>query len=205
MTRSKIKTRFLMLAAWYFFSPGSALAADWNPSGFYNSFQLAVDPKTQIVTGYYMSQTGMGPDGGPMFSCMFYVTGKREGERASIQAYYPMDKKPRAVILGEMKFSPPDSVWLKLQELPAGGMACSEVKEGTEMTRESGGGDWMEIRVVKAKKAHFFDRPGADAPRKSYVVQDDGIQVMETRPGWVLATFEGKSKGWLREKDLYPK
>ena len=191
----------------YFLLPAvSVKAADSNISGFYESLQIAVNPKTNEVTGYYVSQTGLGPDGvSPQFSCIFYLTGKKEGERASIQTYFPGDKMPRKTISGEIKFSPEThSLWLKLKESPPGSMACPTVAEGEQMTRDSAG-EWIEIRAVKAKRSHFFESPQAIAPRKTYVVQGDGVQVFETRPGWVLATFEGKNKGWLKEEDLYPK
>jgi hypothetical protein len=195
-----------LLAMWFLVTAISVNAADWNPSGFYGLFQIAVNPKTQAVTGYYVSQTGLGPDGvSPRFSCIFYVTGKKEGEKVSIQTYYPEDKKE--IILGEIKFFPENnSLRLKLKEQPNGSMACPMVasEEGDQMIRDSAA-EWIEIRVIKAKRSHFFESPEAIAPRKTYVVQGDGVQVYESRPGWVLATFEGKNKGWLKEKDLYPK
>jgi hypothetical protein len=185
----------------------SARADDWNASGDYGLFEIAVDPKTNRVTGYYVSQTGLSPDGhGSMFSCIFYLTGKKEGNRASIQTYYPADKK-REIISGEIIFIPEqEALRIKLKESPPGSMACPDVVQGDLQVRNSKPeSEWLEIRVVKAPRAHFFETPEATAPRKTYVVEGDGVEVLEKRLGWVLATFRGKNKGWLKEKDLYPK
>jgi hypothetical protein len=141
-----------------------------------------------------------------MFSCIFYLTGKKEGNRASIQTYYPADKK-REIISGEIIFIPEqEALRIKLKESPPGSMACPDVVQGDLQVRNSKPeSEWLEIRVVKAPRAHFFETPEATAPRKTYVVEGDGVEVLEKRLGWVLATFRGKNKGWLKEKDLYPK
>ena len=199
---------FSVLILFFSFSVTAAMPG-WNASGIYGELQIGVDPKTNVVTGYYVSGTGVSPDGsGPQFSCIFYLTGKKEGEKASVETYFPGDKK-REIIPGELQFLPEAGIGpalrLKMKALPGGcAMVAPTLKEGEQMTRTKAG-EWVEIRVVKAKRAHFFESPEAVAPRKTYVVQGDGVQVYESRPGWVLADFEGRNKGWLKEEDLYSK
>lgn len=204
--------RFLFSLSFLLF-PLALLAAGNNPatSGVYAELLVGVDPQTQTVTGYYQNGTGSNADhSGPQFSCVFYLVGKKTGESYAVQTWFPGDPKLKKLIGGELRWTAGEgknpALLLKLKELPGGcGMVDPDLAspQGEQMLLDTPG-QWREVRVVAAKRAHFFENPEAIAPRKSYVVQGDGLRVWEQRPGWVQADFEGKNKGWVKEEDLYP-
>jgi hypothetical protein len=160
------------------------------------------------LTGYYLNGTGAGPGGGPQFSCIFYLTGRQQGEVYAVQSWFPGDRKSKQVIAGELRFLPgtPASVQLKLKTEPGGcGMVDPDLAkpEGSTLRLDTPG-TWREVRVAAAKQAYFYANPEEATKKKTYVVQGDALRVWEKRPGWAFADFEGKTKGWVREADLYP-
>ncbi|MFO1463278.1 MAG: hypothetical protein U1F66_05840 [bacterium] len=187
---------------------GSAAPA----SGVYGELTLGYDPQSQTLSGYYQNGTGQDASGqGPLFSCIFALLGKRQGEGFAVQTWFPGEGKAQQVISGRLQFlagagAEPGSVRLKLDEEPGGcGMVDPDLAkaEGSQRTLDTPG-SWTAVRVVSAKRAHFYGSPEAVAPRKTYVVRGDGLRVWEQKPGWVLAEFEGRNRGWIQEKDLFP-
>ncbi|MCE9624569.1 MAG: hypothetical protein K8R69_03805 [Deltaproteobacteria bacterium] len=179
-------------------------------SGVYGELTVGVDPQNQSLSGYYQNGTGSNGSGGSQFSCLFYLVGKKQGAAYAIQTWFPGDGK-KEVIAGELRFisaagAEPASVQLKLKQEPGGcGMVDPDLAstEGSRLIQDAAG-QWKSVRVVSAKRAHFFESPDAIAPRKTYVVQGDALRVWDQKPGWVQADFEGKNKGWVKETDLFP-
>jgi len=192
--------------------PLSAFSASASVSGVYGELTLGFDSQTQAVTGYYVNGTGSNPNGnGPQFNCIFYLAGKKTGDTVAIQTWFPGDPK-NTKIAGELHLTPDSSgskaagLSLKLKEEPGGcGMVEPDLAspQGTQLSQDSSGA-WIEVRVVSAPRAHFYDSPESVAPRKTYVVKGDGLRVWEKKTGWVLADYEGRNKGWIPEKDLFP-
>lgn len=199
------------LAVLFAFLPLPAIGAAASVSGVYGELTVGFDSQTQTVTGYYVNGTGSNPSGnGPQFSCIFYLSGKKTGAAVAIQTWFPGDPK-NTKIAGELQWVPASGgkaagLSLKLKEEPGGcGMVDPDLAspQGSQLSQDASGA-WIEVRVVSAARAHFYDSPEAAAPRKTYVVKGDGLRVWEKKPGWVLADYEGRNKGWIQEKDLFP-
>jgi hypothetical protein len=180
-------------------------------SGNYQELMLAIDPKSGTLTGYYENGTGWDPEiQGPRFSCIFYVYGKKVGDQYKIQTWFPGEKNPE-VITGELRFLPREkgtefpTLLLRLDQEHGG---CWNVNpdlakpEGSQLSLQNAA-PWIEVRVVQANRAHFFQKPDI-APTKAYVVRGDGLGILEKKPGWVRAVYRGKTTGWVKETDIFP-
>lgn len=201
----RIKRLFPSLLAILTLAPASGIAAPASLSGVYGSLTLGLDPQSQELTGYYQNGTGLDAEGkGPQFNCTFFLRGKKSGDSYKVQTWFPGD--PAATkISGQLK-ADGAAIVLKLSELPGG---CAMVDpdlakpEGETMPQDSPG-TWTGVRVISAKRAHFYESPNAPAPRKTYVVRGDGVRVWEKKPGWVMVDYEGRNKGWMKAEDLFP-
>lgn len=200
-----IKRIYPSLLALITLTSTAGIASASNLSGVYGSLTLGLDPQSQELTGYYQNGTGMDAEGkGPQFNCTFFLRGKKSGDSYQVQTWFPGDPTSTK-IKGQLKVSG-GAIALKLSELPGG---CAMVDpdlakpEGESMTQDATG-NWIGIRVISAKRAHFFEDPTAVAPRKTYVVRGDGVRVWEKKPGWVLVDYEGRNKGWIKTEDLFP-
>ena len=105
--------------------PLGVWAAGAASSGVYGELTLGVDPQGQALSGYYENGTGSNGSGGPQFSCLFYLLGKKTGNDVyAVQTWFPGDSK-KEIIAGELRFTAaaggnPASVQLKLKQEPGG-------------------------------------------------------------------------------------
>ncbi|MFO1518243.1 MAG: hypothetical protein U1F57_01040 [bacterium] len=204
------------------FSASGARAAQ-EISGVYDNLIVGVDPQTQTVTGHYENATGWDEkSNAPRFSCIFYLSGKKEGDHYRVKTWFPGYKKEEVarfgdLIEGTLQFGEQDkktTVTLKLQGEHGG---CWNVdpqlkeKEG-ETFFPVVTGTWKEIRIVSAPKAYFYEKPDLATKQRPYLVKGNAFRVYEKKPGWVLGDYQnteaekGKSpitKGWIQESDLY--
>jgi hypothetical protein len=169
-------------------------------SGDYGGEMLiAVDPASHIVRGYYQSSTGNG-----RFNCIFYFSGKVNG---AIRSYFP--ETPEDAVMGTLSRESDGSLSVRLATEHGG---CWNVQhfadkdQPAEFTLDTAY-PWVSVAVIKSARAHFYDSPANKVPRKSYVVQGDGLGVRARRPGWLQVDFLGGGKpvsGWIRSSDVYP-
>lgn len=200
---------FLPLFFWGSFR--RAQSSETESSGNYQELMLAVNAKSGTVTGYYDNGTGWDSEAQrPRFTCIFYLYGKKIGDKYKIQTWFPGDKD-NEIITGDLHFLPKEketdfpSLLLRLDREHGGcwNVNPSLVKpEGSQLSLQDTA-PWIEVRVVKANRTYFFQKPDI-APTKAYVVRGDGLGVLEKKPGWVRAVFRGKTTGWVREADIYP-
>jgi hypothetical protein len=183
-------------------SPVSSRALSDNDiaSGDYGGEMLiAVDPASHIVRGYYQSSTGNG-----RFTCIFYFSGKANG---AIRSYFP--ETPEDAVMGTLSRENDGSLSVRLATEHGG---CWNVQhfadkdQPAEFTIDTAY-PWVSVAVIKSARAHLYDSPANKVPRKSYVVQGDGLGVRARRPGWLQVDFLGGGKpvsGWIRSSDVYP-
>jgi hypothetical protein len=207
------KISFLAFYCLLLFSPiALAQGGPTESSGNYQELMVALNRTNNTLSGYYQNSTGWDSEAErPRFNCIFYVWGKKQGDHYAIQTWFPGDAKATEVIAGELKFLNKEpgikmpSVLLRLKQEHGG---CWNVNpelakpEGTELAAQDST-SWIEVRVVSANRAHFFQAPGS-APTKVYVVRGDGLGILQKKPGWVYAEYQKKTKGWVQESDLFP-
>lgn len=177
-------------------------------SGLFEYIALAVDSERGIVSGCFESHTGWDDRSrSPRFSCRFFFSGKKAGDRYLIAIRQPGVLEH---INGWLRLVDPEEeskLYLKLHEIPpgCGNVYPFDLEKGDYFARESRE-TWLEVRGIAAARAYFHTRPESAAREKRYVVQDDVIKVLSRAEGWVLAEFSGEKivKGWLRSSDLYP-
>ena len=177
-------------------------------SGQFSSVMIGVDNDGKL-TGYYENHTGWDNRyNAPKYSCLFYISGTRRGDRYQISTWYPGDSE---YIEGSLKFIGDRNnpmIRLKLDGEHGG---CWNVApllkegEGVEynLTKR---GNWNSIRVVSADKAFFYSSPNSRNKRKAYVIKNDVLRVLKTRAGWVKAEFgNGRriTRGWIKSSDLF--
>jgi len=137
-------------------------------TGEYDSgLKLAYDNKTNVLTGYFESYTGLDEaTNNPKFSCIFYITGSIEGNIFKIKTYYPSDKLDNA-IFGTLELTDNKTIKIKLPEEHGG---CWNVQhfadEPVEFTLVK---DlvWVQIRYVTTPKTYFYSDKSLDKKQKS--------------------------------------
>ena len=78
--------------------------------------------------------------------------------------------------------------------------------EGAELMLERSGA-WSSIRIVSARRAHFYSSPTAASKLRTYLTTGDSIKVFSAESGRVNAEYISESGkrtiGWLSETDLF--
>ena len=185
--------------------------------GAYGGLLLGYDPSTQVVSGYFQTGTGLSdwdnPDSGPQFTCIFYLKGKYQGDQATIETFDPATPRDD-LISGTLTVGKDGSVKISLPEDHGGcGMAWSFTKDSALTTFSlDTARPWTQIRVVRSKRAYFYDAPDSPVHRKAHLVHDDGVGVVGSARGWLRVEFpssDGKTVQpqrieWMREADFYP-
>jgi hypothetical protein len=170
--------------------------------GVYDALILGYTPATQTLTGYFSSSTGAG-----QFNCIFYLKGHGGGATTRIETWFPVTPSER--IGGTLRGEAGGRVSILLDEEPGG---CAMVNPFADKSRPAefdlaSAHDWIEVRVVHAKKSYFYDAPGAATHRRGYLVQGDGVGVKAAVKGWLQVDYPGPDKtvsGWVKDADLYP-
>jgi hypothetical protein len=65
-------------------------------------------------------------------------------------------------------------------------------------------GDWNGVYVIKTARAYFHKTPDIAQRQNAFLVSGDTIYVHDEKPGWYLASFQGRSKqtrGWIKQSD----
>lgn len=191
-----------------FFSTGW-VRAQTSPevSGVYQELTLGVDPAQGALTGYFKEIYD--PPNLPHVECSFYLYGKKEGGHYMVQAWSPEDKKS-IVTKGELSFFSADnskpSVLLRLEKLDRD---CTALKpnlakgQGAFFDLKTNG-DWKEVRMVAHPKSPYYQAPDLSAPARDSAKRGAVLTVVERRSDWAQVQADQKSKGWIREADLYP-
>jgi len=177
------------------------------PSGIYQGLTLGVDSQQGVVTGYY--EESFDPPNMPHVDCSFYLFGKKQGDHYAVQAWSPGDKKP-AVTAGGLAFystgNKPPSALLKLEKLDRD---CTALEpnlakgQGAFFDLQKNGA-WTEVRIVATPKSLYYQKPELSSPTRDSAKRGTVLTVAESQSGWALVQSNQKSKGWIREADLYP-
>ncbi len=184
--------------------PGLVWAQEETGSGIYENgnFILGVNKPEGIVTGYFENCVGYDErTKRPLICCIFFLYGKKEGDKYQIITWYPGTKD---IIEGELRLPEPGktSLFIRLKKPPPGYMAQNfDVDKGNDFPLDEPG-EWIEVRVVSAPKAYFYREPDAKSKRSAYVVKRDVVRVYEKKKGWALAEYQ-RTRGWIKEGDLF--
>lgn len=175
-------------------------------TGSYDELDIAYNPATKIVTGYYESSTGYDEStGNARFSCTFYLEGKLEGNRAKISTCYPPEPG-MDVIEGEFKLEGNKTVSVHLKEEHGG---CWNVEHFADEKAASFTLDQarpqVEIRYVISSKAAFHNQPSEGQARKAFIVKGDIVRITRFENGFAHCTYKGAkstTQGWISTTDL---
>jgi hypothetical protein len=202
---SKIAVTALASMLVWMAAPGASARADEllvKPGVYEGLLLVGYDPSSKTVSGYFSEELG-----GGQFSCIFYLSGRVGGAAARIESYFP--ETPRDRIAGSMTSGKDGLLAVSLAE-EHGGCLMTEHFADKAKPREfelSAAHPWLSIRVVKSKKAYFYNAPDGRDRRKAYLVRGDGVGVKSSKTGWLEVDFAGPEKttsGWMREAEFYP-
>jgi hypothetical protein len=170
-------------------------------SGNYDGLIVGYEPKSNIVSGYFNSETGNG-----QFTCMFYLKGKFENNHAKIESYFPGIEKDK--ILGQLSAPVPTRLLISLKKEHGG---CWNVRHFADRNPADfdliKGYPWKSVRVVRAAKAYFYDSPQTEHHRKAYLIESDGVGVRSKKNGWLEVDYTSNEKpvsGWMKESAFFP-
>ena len=197
------KLKKLLLALVVVFRINPAFSAPIQ-SGDYGGLLIGVD-RQGTLTGYFENSTGNG-----QFSCIFFIRGTVDNRIAHVKTWFPGDENPKEVIPGTIEAFGDNGRSVIRASLKEEHGGCRNVQP---FTREpvsftlSELGSWESIRVVSAKRAHFYTEPTDDKPRKAYAVLGNPLRVFESKNGMVRAEYvsadKKRTQGWISERDLF--
>lgn len=180
-------------------------------SGRYAELLIGIDQEKGIMTGFYESATGWDEQAkAPRFVCSFYLYGEMQGDSFKpsfkIITWWPGDDLEEP-INGDLTFKADGSVSVRLESEHGG---CWNVNHFADKDRPSDHaldklGSWTSVRLVKVRRAYFYNKPNEQMRRKAYLTKDNVIRVFSQTSGWVLAEYgdEKTTRGWIKESDLY--
>jgi hypothetical protein len=170
-------------------------------SGNYDGLIVGFEPKSNIVSGYFKSETGKG-----QFTCIFYLRGKFENNLAKIESYFPGIENDK--ILGQLSAPVRTHLLISLKKEHGG---CWNVWHFADQTPADfdliKAYPWKSVRVVRAAKAYFYDSPQTEHHRKAYLVTGDGVGIRSQKDGWLEVDYTSTEKpvsGWMKESDFFP-
>lgn len=133
---------FAFVAAIVAASPLSA--APIARSGQYDALTLVVIDGA--VSGTFYDARGLGPGGGPQFTCIFMLRGKLDGDHAKVDTWAPGEKEH---IAGELIFEK-HGAKIKLTEDHGGCLATDGdmVHQFYEAIFEKEGAGWLGVAMV---------------------------------------------------------
>ncbi len=174
-------------------------------SGEYNfGLRLAYDEHSSIVTGYFENYTGWDEKmESPRFSCIFYLVGIVEDNKAKIISYYP-GTIVGDTISGTLEIIDNKTISIQLSEEHGG---CWNVQHFVDEPVEFQSLDsipWSQIRFIATPKAYFYSTKSTDNRQKAYVIKNDKVYVTKLEGKWAYCLFYGKktTKGWIKVSDL---
>lgn len=198
MTRS-IKIVFLLTGLTISFGAQSQIKS----GNYSDGLNIAFNPKTQKVTGFYESYSGLDEETGkPKFSCIFYISGTAAKAGFSIDTYYPSDKADD-LIKGEINFSD-KTVSIKLSEEHGGCWNVMTFADGFSDFTLTKTANWIDIRYVETEKAFFHNDKNGGTKRKTYIVKGNIVYIDKIEGDWVHCTYFGKTttEGWIQRGSL---
>ncbi|MFZ3231481.1 MAG: hypothetical protein WA160_14840 [Pseudobdellovibrio sp.] len=199
---SRVFFIFFIMVGSFVFSIAAHATEGTLVSGIYEDLLIARNTKTQEVTGYYNNQTGAG-----RFTCIFFLKGKIIADTAEIESYYP--ETPAELIKGKLIFTKPNVVTIALSEDHGG---CWNVQHFADKDQpalfslEQAHENWNAIKIIKVKKAFFFDSADSKTHRKSFVVSGDAVGVVDEKKGWFRVEYIKAKKmtsGWIAKEYFY--
>lgn len=173
-------------------------------SGKYsNGLNIAFNPKTKQVTGYYENYSGEDETTGqPRFSCVFYFSGTYAKDSMSIDTYYPGDQEN--IIKGKIQITNANTISIKLHEDHGG---CWNVQplanESVEFTLTTEF-KWIAISHITTDKAYFHSDKNSITKKKAYVIKGDVVYIDKEEQDWIHCTYYGKSvtQGWMKKESI---
>lgn len=208
---------FLLVVNAFFGAPAFAQSIPTGKSGFYDpAFAIGVDKSSGTVTGYFESSTGWDETTkAPRFSCMFFLSGKLQGDAYQITTWFPGEKDNH--IKGQLKFVAGAKTRAEMRiRLEGEHGGCWNVYPLREMNDDklplTRRGEWVAVGVVSSRRAFFHRAPDLQAREKAYLTRGDMILVYKVEQGWVDAEyikgwmsgeFGQTKRGWIKEADLF--
>jgi len=120
-------------------------------SGHYDlELELAFNPTTKKVTGYYENATGENSK----FSCIFYIEGSVLGNSFTIQTYFPNDKATD-LIIGTMEIVNANTIKIQLPEEHGGCWNVEHFADNPVNFELKTASKWIQINYI-VKTIRFF-------------------------------------------------
>ncbi len=172
-------------------------------SGTYGELNIAVEPFTNRIMGFYENHTGMDDETKkPRFSCIFYFEGRINNNVAVINSYHPLSKSEAKS--GQLQHIDSETISIKLSEDHGG---CGNVQHFSEEpvkfkidTPE----DWIQIRYADKDKAYFYSDYNAITRKSSYILKGDVVYVDKiiNKSAHCIYFGDKKISGWIKIEDL---
>lgn len=170
-------------------------------SGGYDAIEVAYDPETKLVTGYYSEDVGWNEQAqAAQYSCNFYLFGYWDGVKAQIHTFFPSDTADD--IKGTLTVASNGSVILCL-ESDHGGCSGHTSCDDPPFYSISQPENWMQLRYIDVERSSFYDAP-AGKKLKSYVTRGDMLYIYHVNGNWARARYVRKkvTEGWIKLEDL---
>lgn len=201
MIRNKFTTVIIVLFA---LNCRSSIYGQFISGKYGNGLNLAFNPQTNRITGYFEDYTGLDDNTGePKFSCTFYITGIYNKNGFGIVTYFPADKEDD-LIKGEIRIKDTKTVSIKLADDHGGCWNVQPFSDGFinfTLTSETG---WIEICYIETDKAYFHNDKNDASKRKAYVVKGDIVYIDKIEKDWVHCKYMGKktTEGWIKRETV---
>jgi hypothetical protein len=174
-------------------------------SGEYSfGLRFAYDEQSSMVTGYFENYTSWDEETeSPRFSCIFYLEGVVEENKAKIISYYP-GTIGGDTIKGTLKIINNKTISIQLSEEHGGCWNVQHFVDEPVKFQSEDSIPWFQIRFIDAPKAYFYSTKSTGNRQKAYVIKNDKVYVIKQDKNWALCVFYGKktTKGWIKVSDL---
>jgi hypothetical protein len=200
----KIKFHIKMIIALIVLIYPTLVQCQIKPGSYREGLNIAFNPTNKLITGFYEGYSGIDETTGePIFSCIFYITGKCQNEESVIKTYYPLDKE-EDIITGKLRIENDSTISIMLNEEHGGCWnVWSFVNDFSEFKLKKDE-NWLEIRFIDIEKAFFYSDKKEETKRKAYMIKGDVIYIDKIEKEWVHCKYYEKTvtEGWIKKESL---
>ena len=148
------------------------------------------------------ARVGNGSERAPQFSCYFTLKGKLDGEIARVTVQTPGE--PAASAFLQLT---PERARLQVESNQPGCAATSGdmADEPYEVSRDSGGEDWMSVALIATSAAVIRSAPGPRTRAIHRLGRGDAVAIRSRKGDWVEVVWpfgEYGISGWIEERVL---
>ena len=193
-----MKQLVIILTTYIFFS--GPIYAQTLQAGYYNAYDVSIVPRGNFYTGYFEASGGQKGHG---YSCKFFFLLKNNKVYSCNDSNYCCNE-----VLGNYTITKNNEFTMTLNTYIPGEIRFEYTFTKPNRFLLDDKKNWIDIRVVKAKKSYLFSSDDTMSKRKGYVIEGNVLKVLKKNKNWLYIEYinidsDNTLFAWVKADDCY--